>query len=1224
MLMANTVNDVMNVIASPDYGIKNIAGTNQEILAILSGVHNSKNNIHAIVDDVKHLLQKLVDANTSKNKPIEIGNKSSKINHKNIQDILDETKGIRKAIDNLAKILLDKQGGKNMPAVAKLSDKASEKVAKAMIKDMEKQKKGGGMAALVDAFTKLKDISLKDIIFGKLKLKKITKLFKNAKEDLKIKEKDLNAIIKLINAAPEMVKSLSKIGWKINRVIKNDTIKKLSDILVGKKSILTLSKAIEKNKKVFNNANKVAKSIKELMSSLNKLMRNLVFASLWAKLASMGIKTIEVTLNKLIPLSKKLTKNEKDFKNASKAAKKITVLIGNILVTSIFLTMTAVTGIPAILGALVVSVLVDTIVPIAKKLSRSNKHMSKAVGSSLMLVAFTGIMALTSLALSAIAKMGVPALLGSLVVLGVVSISILTFKLINKAKKNILIGSIMMALMSVSLLLFGVALGKITKATENVSFKQIGMIAAMTVLLTGCVVVLGIPQVAAFVMLGSLSMAVMSIGLLIFSTALGEISKATENLKFKQILLVSGSILALGLPIAGAGFLAPAIMLGSISLAALSLALRPFLKSLNKISKMSKGLNMKKIGVVASSMMTLGLAVSGMAILTIPIGLGAIALGSMGSALYQFVKSLKMISDMGSIPKKEVRDVIGVMKSIGKFFKENALSFKATRSARRYKRIMRPFGKAVQHLVKLNKMGGKIPIGLIYQTLAAMKAIGNYFIDNPIKRKVIRQARKYKRMMRPFGKTVAHLSTLKKMGSIPMKLVYQTLDVMSTIANYYKNNPIKRKAIRNARKYKRLMRPFGKTVGYLATLKKMGSIPMKLVYQALDVISTVVGFYRNQNMGGWKKRWKMKQSARMITSIVSSFGVAVNSMKTLSDLRRFPSESIWSAISSIRDITWFYANTHVVGGDIEGKSRYFEFAVDKFTNMAKNIQDKFGGMKEVDNKSVRSVIRACRSILNFYTFTYFFAKPVKIGMMNATIKLFVKNVKYLKDSLKNGFGLKDYISVCLAVKSMKRILKFYKRDSLNIIQARRARRSLSLITGMATALSTISKINPSDISVVGDSLTNALNGVQTIDISQVQAVTDMFNAFKGINESENIINKFAESVKEFTASCKELTEAMNNNINAINNSDTSDDTEGSIFDRIKNKVSNFIGIGSDINNTSDNTQNSGGGIRIINVDEIANTIAAKINGAISVDIPDTQVQLTINGSGGNEWIISKY
>ena len=49
--MANTVNDVMNVIASPDYGIKKIAGTTQEILAILEGNSNSQNNINAIVND---------------------------------------------------------------------------------------------------------------------------------------------------------------------------------------------------------------------------------------------------------------------------------------------------------------------------------------------------------------------------------------------------------------------------------------------------------------------------------------------------------------------------------------------------------------------------------------------------------------------------------------------------------------------------------------------------------------------------------------------------------------------------------------------------------------------------------------------------------------------------------------------------------------------------------------------------------------------------------------------------------------------------------------------------------------------------------------------------------------------------------------------------------------------------------------------------------------------
>ena len=66
--MANTVNDVMSVIASPDYGIRNIAGTNQEILAILSGEHNSPNNIHTIVNDVKNLLQTLVESSSQKNK----------------------------------------------------------------------------------------------------------------------------------------------------------------------------------------------------------------------------------------------------------------------------------------------------------------------------------------------------------------------------------------------------------------------------------------------------------------------------------------------------------------------------------------------------------------------------------------------------------------------------------------------------------------------------------------------------------------------------------------------------------------------------------------------------------------------------------------------------------------------------------------------------------------------------------------------------------------------------------------------------------------------------------------------------------------------------------------------------------------------------------------------------------------------------------------------------
>ena len=548
--MANTVNDVMNVIASPDYGIKNIAGTNQEILAILAGTHNSKNNIHSIVDDIRSLLQELVVVSTE-SKPIEMGEKTTKINPKNIQDILDETKGIRKSLINLAKIFEKQGGGKGMPTVAKLGNKASERVADAMIKDLEKQKKGGGMSAIIDAFTKLKNISLKDIIFGKLKLKQITKTFKNAQKELNIKEKDLNAVIKLVNAAPEMIKSLSKMGWRVDKIIKNNIVKKLSDILVGKNSILTVSQKIQKQKKVFADACEASKNIKGVLSSFNKTIMKLMLASLLGKFAGGGIKTIQATFSKLMPLVKNLNKNKKDIEKGNKVAKKLTVLIGNLLLTTVFLTTAAVTGIPAIVGALILWGVVKAIMPAVKLVAKNKKHIGRAIGASIVLLAFTGLMALTSLILSSIEKIGKSALIGSIVILGVVGVNVLTYFILSKALKNIAIGAISMAIMSLSLILFGVALGKITAATKNVSWKQVGIIATLTVLFGGVVALLGIPVVAGFILLGSVSVFAMSLALRPFAKTLGKISKATENMKFKDVFLVATALGVFGLAIAG-------------------------------------------------------------------------------------------------------------------------------------------------------------------------------------------------------------------------------------------------------------------------------------------------------------------------------------------------------------------------------------------------------------------------------------------------------------------------------------------------------------------------------------------------------------------------------------------------------------------------------------------------------------------------------------------------
>ena len=1318
--MANTVNDVMNVIASPDYGIKNIAGTTQEILAIMQGTHNSKNNIHAIVDDIRNLLQKLVDVSTEK-KPIEISDKSPKINEKHIQNIVDGTKNIVKSIDELSKTILKEGAKEPSAAIAKLSDKASQKVANAMIKNIEKQKAGGGLSAVVDAFNKLKDISIKDLILGNQKIKSIANIFKNAKKDLNIKEKDLNSIITLINSAPEMMKSLYKIGWRVDKIIKNNIVEKLGIILVGENSILSLSRLFKKNEKTFNAANKITKDIKELVSSLTKIMKDLVFASLWSKLANNAIKNIENVFDKIILFSNKLAKTKKDVDDGAKAARNITVLIGNLLITSIFLTITAVIGIPAILGAKVVGKLIDIIMPSIRELSNNNKNLSKAVVTSLLFVAFTGIMAVASFALASIAVTGVPALLGSVFLLGIVAINIITFEMLKSAQKNIIIGSVMMGLMSISLLIYGIALGKITKATENVTWKQVGIIATTLIMLALATAVMGEPTTATFISLGSLTLTLLSGALIVFGTALGKISKATENLKFDQVLLVGGSILALGLPVAGAGFLAAPITLGSIAISALSLALTPFLKTLSNISKATENLKIEQLDIVTTSMSKLGLAVAGMSILTVPITLGSVALGTMGTSLFVFVKTLKMINDMGNIPQKEVDTVLDIMKTVGNFFKNNALKLKSLVVARMYQQIMRPLGKVIMHLSKLNKIEGgiptklvyqslnvmkaigdyyiknpispltilqadlykmmmrpfgktlkyfgklkemgSIPMKLVYQTLNAMKAIGNYYTDNPISPLAILQAKLYKMMMRPFGKTLKYFEKLKEMGSIPMKLVYQTLNAMKTIANYYSENPIEKNSIKQARKYKRMMKPFGKTLEFFGKLKEMGSIPMKLVYQTLNGMKTIANYYSEnpieKNSIKQAKRYKkmmkpfgktleffgkltemgsipmklvyqtlnaMKtignyymenpieksaiKQAKRYKKIMDPFCETLNIFSNIKELKTISSNAVKSTTDSMGYIMDYYNNV-IITDNIEEKSTITECAVTNFTNLANQIQDKFSNIKPIDIKPISSIIKVCRSIMNYYSFTLFLATSKKIKKMNTTVDDFIKVSKALKDNA-GAFTTQNLIGVIFAIKSMKRIIKFLKNDTLNNRQIRKARKNIRLITKMTTALSSLSNINQSSVSSIGDAISNALNGVNTVDLGQVQAVTNMFNAFNGINKSENIINKFAESVKEFTTTCKNLMDAMNYNTDAINNMDTSG-MNGSII----NNENNNIEVGG--NNTNDN-----GGVHITNVDEIARTIAEKINGVLSVDVPDTQVQLLINGTGGNEWTISRY
>ena len=975
--MANTVNDAINIIANLDNGIKNIAGTNNEILAILSGTHNSQNNINVIVDDLKTLLQKVV-VSTEK-KVIEIGDKSPNISRKNIQDILDETKNIRKSIDNLTKAIA-KQAEKNTTAtVAKLSDKASETVAAAMIKNIEKQNKGGGLSAIVDAFNKLKDISIKDIVLGNIKLKRINKLFENAKENLKIDDKELNNIIKLINNLPEIIKSLSKVSWRINKIIKNDVIKKLNDILVGKKSLLSLSKTLQKNENTFDKANKTIKTIQKFATSLSKTMNNLFYTSLLAKATSNGFKNILSVTNGLLSLSKNLTQNKKNVNSGVNVAKKMTTLVGNLLVMSILLSISAITGGPALLGAKLISKIIDTVTPLAKKLSKNSKHVAKAIGASITLIAFTGLMVVSSLLLTTIAMTGVPALLGAVFILGIVSINVLTFKILSKATKNILIGSISMLLMSTSLLLFGVALNKINQATKDITWGQFGMIAALTGLFGVVIAALGIPAVAPFIILGSISMAVMSVSLLIFGATLNKINQATKDMEIEQSLIVAGSITSIGLATAAMGILIAPILLGSITLLIMSIPLISFGHALVLISKSITDINEKKIDFVCDAMDKFGDSLKGIGgpIDTPEILLGAESLKAITNTLPAFIKSLIEIKNI-SVQDKALNFVCDAMDKFGD----------------------------------------------------SLKGIGG----------------------------------------------------------------------------------------------------------TMDTPEIILG----------------TKSLKAITNTLPAF------IKSLIEIKNISVQD--KALNFVCD------------------------AMNKFGDSLKDI----GGT--IDTPEILLGIKSLKAITN-------------------SINPFINTLKNIKDNIKID-------NIDSSIKSMSSIINFLKYDTLNVFQRIKARKNIALLKDMSYVMDNMSKTNSNNILSIGNAISTTLGGVNSIDISQVAAVTNMFNAFNGINKSENLINKFTESVNKFTEACNNLMDAMGLNTDAINNingtdsENTTSSNTGGVYNNAKK-----ITIDSGVNQ---------GGIRITNVDEIAKNIAEKINGVLSVDIPDTQVQLLINGSGGNEWTISRY
>lgn len=141
---------------------------------------------------------------------------------------------------------------------------------------------------------------------------------------------------------------------------------------------------------------------------------------------------------------------------------------------------------------------------------------------------------LTSMVLVGIAALSVPAMLGALLMKGVVWLLIGTFKLLSGSRRTVSKGSAVLLLMSTSIIAFGLGLGLMVKAVKDMKLKDVGLMMAS---IAGVgLTVAGIGLLSVPIALGSASILLLSASLGVLGLALNywktfDASKSMDNVK---------------------------------------------------------------------------------------------------------------------------------------------------------------------------------------------------------------------------------------------------------------------------------------------------------------------------------------------------------------------------------------------------------------------------------------------------------------------------------------------------------------------------------------------------------------------------------------------------------------------------------------------------------------------------------------------------------------------
>lgn len=692
--------------------IGKISNTLEEIRDILLGsksskLQNSLQDISGSTISLTEMVQELVD----------ITKKQAKVNLNNTRVTTVKTDKILKkatgSLDDIKDIL--SSIAYNVSDFSKKSGKSPNsdilnnprKFFTEMSKDIDRgNSKGNSLISMINVFSRLSTISMKDIMKSKLKIKEITKTFENLKKSFeKFKnKKEIEDVTKYSLSAIEIVKKISKVG--IFYLPAKLGVKAIDVVFFGKNGLLSKLKEFNKSKDDIKKAKKHILDLSVISGKLFAVTLMMTGVALFAPAAIAGTLATIGIMWSFGKLFEKFGDKDRD-KKMKKGGEAMRLVMTSVLYAGAALTLIAIGTknlkwgqLFKVIGA--VWAFGELTMYFGKK---ETKKKAKDAAESMAWI--MGSMAIAGAAMGVV-NIATKGLKWKQVVL--FGLTILEFALITKKvaenEKQIKKASVTMGIMMGSMFVAGVALGMINLATKGFKFEQLLMMGLSIMTFVGitqyvskydkkireasvtmCIMMgaftlaglaigvinlasreLNLMQVLAvgatifeFVLItryvskynkdirtASVTMNILMGSMIIAGLGLYLVNKATKHMKFEQILIFGAGVLALASATVIISRFGDEIRKGAISLSIMMGAMVIAGAGLYLINQGTKDMEWEQLGMAAVAIGGLTLLTAGAGLLDVVVGKGAktiaVAMAAMvmaGAGLYLLNKGTK-------------------------------------------------------------------------------------------------------------------------------------------------------------------------------------------------------------------------------------------------------------------------------------------------------------------------------------------------------------------------------------------------------------------------------------------------------------------------------------------------------------------------------------------------------------------------------------------------------